>query len=375
MSIYSGFEIVYLALKDKRGQAASDALELLNMFAFLSNEEIREDTLEQAARNPALEREQEEKDKLRASQTPSKQRNWGNLFKEARMKALTFLVQDRSQPVLPHVLRDSESSPFDLYRLRLALRELSRRSLIVRNFAKQSYSMHPIVHTWVRERPEMMRDSRQSTPKEPETVADVPRVRRAKPETRTGRQALWCQAAAKMLAQAILLPPLGDQAADEDFRRDLLPHVEYVQTRQAEIREQVFRNQRASKWLWAVQPTFTRREAIRLAKFSRIYAHCGLWDEAMKVQTIVKNFVCENLGTDPPNAIRIHIALSLTYRAQGRGTEAAKLQKIVLGACISSLGKDDATTLKVMDALGESNWQLGHFKVAKKNSIERPSTD
>ncbi len=129
MSIYSGFEIIYLALKDKRGQAASDALELLNMFAFLSNEEIREDMLEQAARNPALEREQEEQEKLRASQTPSKRRNWGKLFKEARLKALTFLVQDRSQPVLPHVLRDSESSPFDLYRLRLALRELSRRYL------------------------------------------------------------------------------------------------------------------------------------------------------------------------------------------------------------------------------------------------------
>lgn len=88
--------------------------------------------------------------------------------------------------------------------------------------------------------------------------------------------------------------------------------------------------------------------------------------QAASVQTIVKNFVCEDLGTDHPNAIRIEIALSLTYRAQGRGTEAANLQETVLGACISSLGKDDATTLKVMDALGESNWQLGHFKVAKR---------
>lgn len=365
MSVYSGFEIVYLALKDKHGQAASDALELLNMFAFLSNGEIRESMLEQAAKNPALEREQEDKDRLSTSRIPTKQKSWAKIFTETKLKALTLLVQDNSQPVLPQVLRHSESSQFDLFRLRKALRELNRRSLIIRNFANQTYSMHPIVHTWVRERPEMMKDPLQTTREEDETMRSIPKVTRAKPEMRTGRQALWCQAARTMLAQAILLPPLGDQAIDEELRRGLLPHVEYVQKRQAEIREQVDRNQRAGKWFWPVRPTITRREAIQLAKFSRVYGQCGLWNEAMEVQTIVKDYVCQNLGPDHPNAIRIQIALSLTYRAQGRGTEAMKLQQLVLEACLSSLGSNDTTTLKIMDALGESNWQLGHFKQAK----------
>ena len=374
MSIYSGFEIVYLGLKDQTGQAATDALELLNMFAFLNNEEIQECMLEKAARNPSLEKEQDMKSSSSAGQSSTNRVSWAQMFREARLRALAFLAQDSSYPTLPQVLRDSESRPFDIYRLRRALRELSRRSLITRNF--QSYSMHPVIHTWVRERPEMMRAGHQIEAKGDDTQNDIPTMTRAKPEMRTGRQALWCQAATTMLTQAILLPPLGDQASDEDFRRYLLPHVEYVQRRQGEIREQIQCNQRAGKWLWGTQNTFTRREAIQLAKFSRVYAQCGLWDEAMKAQTMVKDFVCKNLGTDHPNAIRIQIALSLTYRAQGRGTEAAELQRVVLRACISSLGEDDLTTLKVMDALGESNWQLGHFREARvlhQNAIDRLS--
>ena len=81
-------------------------------------------------------------------------------------------------------------------------------------------------------------------------------MRRAKPEMRIGRQALWRQCVATMLTQTILLPPLGDRASDEDFRRDLLPHVEHAQMRQAEIRTRIEKNQEAGKWIWPVLPTF-----------------------------------------------------------------------------------------------------------------------
>lgn len=42
--------MVYLALKDKKEEAAADALHLLNMFAFLNNEHIRWDMRTQAAK-------------------------------------------------------------------------------------------------------------------------------------------------------------------------------------------------------------------------------------------------------------------------------------------------------------------------------------
>ena len=374
MSIYSGFEIVYLSLKDKSGQAASDALELLNMFAFLSNEEIQVDMLEQAAKNPAMEREQEEKDRERTNKSTSKKKTWNNTFKELKLRALMFMLQDRSPPVLPHVLRDSQLSPFDLFRLRTALRELSRRSLIIRSTTNRGYSMHPIVHTWVRERPEMMREELRTKPSGLQSMEPASRIIRARPEMRTGRQALWCQAAATMLTQAILLPPLGDKAVDEDFRRDLLPHIEYVQRRQADIQEHISRNQKTGKWLWAVPPTFGRREALQLAKFSRIYSQCGLWFEAAKLQTLVSDFVCAFLGKAHPRAFQIRLALSGTLQAQGRGTDAARLQEDLLEVCEASLGAEDPSTLKVMDALGESKWGQGRFEEAialHQTAIER----
>jgi hypothetical protein len=42
-------------------------------------------------------------------------------------------------------------------------------------------------------------------------------------------QAVWCQMTATVLSRAILLPPLGDTEEDENFRRDLLPHVRHIQ--------------------------------------------------------------------------------------------------------------------------------------------------
>ncbi|MCJ1299498.1 hypothetical protein MMC08_002290 [Hypocenomyce scalaris] len=195
---------------------------------------------------------------------------------------------------------------------------------------------------------------------------------RLQPGMRTGRQALWCQAAAALLTEAILLPPLGMQAADENLRRDLLPHVEHVQKRQAEIRERTSMNQR-SKWFWTVRPQFSRREALQMAKYSVVYMQSGLWKESEELLTNVRDFVCGVRGMDHPISIRIQLALSETYWQQGRGLEAADLQEKVLQACLISLGTDDQKTLQVMSALARSNWMQGRYKPAlelSRNSKE-----
>ena len=368
MAVYSTYEIVYLALKDKGGEAASDAFELLNMFAFFNNEDIQVDMLIQAAKNPSLEREQEESDRLAATKFKTQPGSWTKSFEDLRAKVLAFLLQDQRPPVLPHVLRDSESRNFDIFRLRQTLRELSQLSLIIPNSANTSYSMHPLVHTWVRERPEMTTYEPKIINKRSEVIREAPEIIRAQPEMRTGRQALWCQAAATTLAQAILLPPLASQSADEDFRRDLLPHIEHVLNRQEDIRKRISRKQKLEKWLWAIQPTFgrisNRIEALELAKYSRVYSQCGLWDEAERLQLMVRDFICGVVGMEHPSAIKIQLALSGTYWAQGRATEAADLQEKVLEACISSLGEEDHLTLKVKDTLGVSHWLQGRFKEA-----------
>lgn len=78
-----------------------------------------------------------------------------------------------------------------------------------------------------------------------------------------------------MLAHAILLSPLGDGPAVEDFRRDLLPHAEHVRNCQDENRVKFEKNQKMSnpklsKWLPNLQPMSTPRDIIRLAKYSRV---------------------------------------------------------------------------------------------------------
>ena len=362
LSIYSTYEMVYLALKDKKGEAAADALQLLNVFAFLNNENIRWDMLTQAAKNPSLERSSEEAGSA-ASNFKSKPKPWAKVLKEKGIELVEYLFPDRGPPVLPDVLRDSESRAFDEFRLRKALTELSQRSLIIHNDFTDSYFMHPIVHTWVRERPEMMRERSSTKQRRSELAEEISELTRAQPEMRTGRQALWCQAAATLLSQAILLPPLGMQAADEDLRRDLLPHVEHVQKRQAEIRDRINIKQR-SKWFWAVQPQLSRREALQMAKYSVVFMQAGLWKEAEDLQARVKDFVCAVRGVDHPVSIRIQLALSENYWQQGRGFEAAELQEKVLEACLISLGPEDQKTLQVMSALAASYWLQGRYKPA-----------
>lgn len=362
LSIYSTFEMVYLALKDKKGEAAADALQLLNMFAFLNNENVRWDMLTQAARNPSLERNIEAAG-LTASALKSKSNPWIKVLKEKGIELVEYVFTDRGTPVLPDVLRDSEARAFDEFRLRKALTELSQRSLIIHNDATDSYFMHPIVHTWVRERPEMVRERSSKAQRRSDLAEEIPGMTRAQPEMRTGRQALWCQAAATLLAQAILLPPLGMQAADEDLRRDFLPHVEHVQKRQAEIRDRISFRQR-SKWFWPVQTQLSKGEALQMAKYSIIFMQAGLWKEAESLQTKVKDFVCAVRGLDHPAAIRIQLALSETYWQQGRGFEAADLQEKVLEACLISLGPEDQKTLQVMNALAASYWLQGRYKPA-----------
>ncbi|KAA6413838.1 MAG: hypothetical protein FRX48_02200 [Lasallia pustulata] len=340
LNIYSSYEVIYLGLEGKDTQAAKDAIELLKTFSFLHRENIRVDFLTRAALNPAAEREEEEKQKQNVINTNQTSKTRTQAFEETKFALLMFLLKDRSPAVLPKVLRDTEELGFfDDHRLRMALKELTQMSLITYNYTTDSFSMHPLVHTWVRDRPKM------STPE----------------------QAIWCQAAATTLAQSILLPPLGSSEADEDLRRDLLPHVEHVQRCQKAVSQLIKENQKQRKRPWPVLgPRFGRPEALRLAKFSLVYAQCGRWDVAEQLQLQVKDFVCAMLGPEHPRAIDIMLALSGTYWQLGRGNEAADMQAKVLQICKSSLGEEHPKTFRVMDTLGVSRWLQGRFKDALK---------
>ena len=218
-AIYSSYELIHYGIVAKGTQASEDALDLLKVFSFLHRQRIRADIFLRAASNPKLEeleQERREKEERHFSITKKPPVRWAQVFKSWGIGTLAFFLRLGYRPVLPRMLSDAlHSGNFDEIRLREALKELFQMSLVFANPDPKddSYSMHPAVHLWVRERPEMR-------------IAD---------------QAVWCQAAATVLAQALLLPPLGDKEEDEILRRDLLLHVRQVEDRermkQARFRE------------------------------------------------------------------------------------------------------------------------------------------
>ena len=339
-TIYSSYELIHDGLVAKGTQASEDALDLLKIFSFLHRQRIRVDFFLRAASNPRLEmldqkrRQQEEKKNITQAKPIT---TWAQTFRNFGVGAVTFLLNLGSRPVLPRMLSDAlAAGGFEELRIREALKELYQMSLVFANPDPKddSYSMHPAVHLWVRERPEM-------------TIAD---------------QAIWCQATATILSQAILLPPLGDKEEDEILRRDLLPHVSHVQNNEHIIRGRFLENQESRRRMWPVlQPRFDRARAFQLIKFSLVYSQCGLLEEAEKLQLQVAEFAMSRLGMEHTTTMDIMLLLSSTYWQLARGDEAADLQHWVLEACINVRGKDDLKTLKIMDAYGSSRWQQGRL--------------
>lgn len=352
MNVYSSYEIIYQGLEDAGTEASRDAIELLKTFSFLHRENIGVTILIKAITNPREEREYQEEQERKKNTTKSfsRAKSWSQYLRELAIKALEGMLKDRSRPILPTVLRELDecegSRSVDDLRLRIALRELSEKSLITRQETTDRYSMHPLVHTWARERPQMS----------------------------TGEQAIWCQAATTILTRCIFLPPLGSEESDEELYKDLLPHVDHVQRCQKTIRTRLIENQKLRRRPWPVlvsrfyetpeDQIQTPSQALQTAKFSQVYSQCGLWNDAEKLQLAVRDYILKKRGIEHPAAIAITLALSATYWQQSRTNDAAELQSQVLQACTTSQGPNHPQTLKVMDTLGNSRCFQGRYKEA-----------
>jgi tetratricopeptide (TPR) repeat protein len=339
LSAYATYEVSYHGIEQKGTEASNDALQLLKTFAFFYFENIRADILKKAVLNAEIEETQEEKNK---EEEAGKPRSWPQTFKNMKLTIFSFILQNRSPQTLPYLIRDARDSHyFDNVRLRYALRELVQMSLITYYEVSDSYSMHPLVHKWARERPEMT----------------------------TSEQGVWSQAAATTLAHSILLPPLGDTEAEELYRRDILPHIDHVQKCQQAIKDRITET-RKERWYGLLQwpgaeSRFDRDRALLYAKYSIVYAHGGRWNEAEALQLAVKNYTQSVLGLDQAHTRRISLALAGTYWHQGRGDDAADLQNTVLQACLTHLGPHNHETLMVMDTLGQTRWQQGRYSDAR----------
>ncbi|KIX02257.1 uncharacterized protein Z518_08196 [Rhinocladiella mackenziei CBS 650.93] len=295
------------------------------------------------AANARLERDHHERtqreEKLRRAK--GWRRDWVEQLRTMPVLIHGFLTRIGTKSAIPPVLRSSKDAKgLDEHRLRAALTQLTTLSLVFHSRDTRCYSMHPLVHTWVRERPGMS----------------------------TGEQAIYCHAAATLLAQCVLLPPLGTDESAENLKAEICPHVDQVQKFKISIEKSLELNRASRAWykrpVPSLQAYLDRDTALQLVKFSLVYTQAGRWLETKTLQETVRSFVLQYLGQKHNSSIDVTLLLSGTLWQLGQGDEAAALQAKVLELCRQTRGHDDAKTLKVMDALGVSHWLQGKFSIA-----------
>ena len=103
LGVFATFDLNRQALEIRDTEASRDALQLLNTFAFLHNQNIRFEILRRAVTNSELERAQQEGDKEKEARTraDSPPPDWSTWWKKTSFAILAFIYENRSPPVLP----------------------------------------------------------------------------------------------------------------------------------------------------------------------------------------------------------------------------------------------------------------------------------
>ncbi|KAI0200714.1 tetratricopeptide repeat domain-containing protein [Astrocystis sublimbata] len=346
-AIWTTFEICYQRLEQKQDRTeAADAIELLHVFAFLYRDDLSPKILTKALRNIQLEAESEKTvATVEGSRSPQKQSILGEKVRQILEPIFTYVVGANMPPPLPSVLRDGRqmlglASRED--RIRGALRELEKLSLIYYNENRETYTMHPVVHKWARDRPRM----------------------------KLGYQALWADIASQTIASSILLPPLTG-TEDELHHASLFPHIDHIQTCRAEINTKVDLRSHKSRLprLMKVYPVNAHRVRMS-AKFGLVYAQCGDFRKAQQLFAEVVASLTSTLGLGSPRTRAAQTALAAVYWEQGKVDEALDLQQNIATTCEEYLGREHPDTLRALHKLSVTLWQQGRYNAARKLQVE-----
>lgn len=346
INVFSTYEILYESLQSSRKASYQDAVELLHVFSYFHFQNIRLDTLINSAINPFREEKQQNEDAREMNLILGKLERpprmpWTMFLREVR----AFIRMKTATPTpMPRVLRNWDQLGMHAFedevhvRLREALGVLIERSLITRqDRATGQYSMHRLVHKWVRERPEMS----------------------------TSHQAIWCQVSMTTLAFSIRRPPHGDTEEESHLRRELLPHVRHVLEQQEHIEHQLQENALQANRIWSVPKSYGKLEAEQDVRFARVYGETGHFDEARKLQERALALVSVRLGPSHPLAISLSLLVSQSLWEMGEMDKAATRQRQAHQLCIDTWGENHPLTLDVTDLLGSVLYYKGRWLEAQ----------
>lgn len=313
--VYSTFEFSFANIVSINTIPSQDAVEILNIVSFYNFEDIRVDIFTKAL-------------KLRQEQHDQCQHK--SLFQRLldRVKSLF-----KSPPLLPRFLK---TPMVDEHCIRLALTELNSFSLITYSLDGQTFSLHPLVHSWARHR--------------------IPQKEKS----------LWSVIAFNTLMAAVELPSEDQGQPDVSFQRSLAPHLnECLEACPLSLRE--FRILEFGFFrrltIWA-QPDFADRvqEMIQAAvKCGIVFAATGDFPRSASYLVLAKDPLIKLLGPSNAKTTFLMLRLSSMYWGLGRLDEAIELQRQVITSRTKVLGPEHRETLQAMDQLGHSFWLNGQY--------------
>ncbi|APA06314.1 hypothetical protein SS1G_01177 [Sclerotinia sclerotiorum 1980 UF-70] len=334
MSIYSTYEIIYIGLEHRDGEDSRDAAELLKMLSFLYRENIEFSMLVAAATNPPIEKKLQQARSKVMLVVPKKRPKWRQVLWEWAIASMEPIMRDCEPPVLPSALEEVNTGhPFDEDWLRNALALLSQLGLTMHNPISDSYSIHPVVHIWARERP----------------------------MTSTSEQAIWSRATTNVLARSILIQPPPDKLdLDEKLRRSLLPHVKHVRDYQQRICSQLVENMEARKTRKRAEehPTTLKVKDTLASMLSRR----GQFNEAKKMLEEVVETMTRVLGPNHEDTLIARHNLGKALSNFFLHGEALTVQTDVHSRMTYTLGPLHLSTLNVQESIAVAYLHLGRSK-------------
>lgn len=317
-TIYTTWEVSVQMIENLSSENAEDAVHILQIFAFLHFEHVPISMFETAW---------------------NKRQEWQVIVlpKSLTAKILEFILSvtllahlysilsslqsiytyQRAAPQLPEVI--FQKGPiWNAARFQKAVRMLANYSLITQDIDGNTYSMHPMVHSWAQER----LDER--------------------------NQEFWSDIAVSILADSIS-PKF--EASRQQYRRSLVPHM-----------DSCLQRERTPKSL-------KRKDKLsqipKIVRFAGVYAECGKWAKAITLQEDVLQVLSECLGPEHPETLQAMTALSSSFWNFKRPSEALKLQRQVMESSSKTMGTDDPRTLKAMDTLAATYWLCGKRREAE----------
>ncbi|KAF3397270.1 Nephrocystin-3 [Talaromyces pinophilus] len=306
-TIYTTYEVSLdkIKLLYSNSQMAVDAVEILHVLAFCHFDEIPSSIFERAWTN------------LHQVHGPVSPVSFfeaflvpmGNVFSFLRTYHTIFSAVGYNG--LPSIFMQRK---WDKMRLRNAFSLLLHHSLISQNASGSTWSMHPMVQLWARQR------------------------------LSSKAQGTWIVITARILAAAVNPKPSAT-AEETSFRHSLIPHIDSCLRADPDDFRRGFQ--------------FSQEFLSHFVRFAAVYVAGGRWKNAIEIQELMVSQYKQKLGIDDCVTLDAMAELAQTYWNSSQPLKALGVQKTVLSISFTKLGPYDPRTLIAMDSLGRTFWLIG----------------